>query len=53
MKNLAALLSLCLASAFAADANLDFTPLESIAVQSDARIKPLRVYADEVLEEIT
>jgi ABC-type transport system involved in cytochrome c biogenesis permease subunit len=53
MKNLAALLSLCLSSVFAADANLDFTPLESIAIQSDARIKPLRVYADEVLEEIT
>ncbi len=37
----------------AADAPLDFRPLESIAVQSDARLKPLRVYADETLEEIT
>jgi len=32
---------------------LDFTPLELIPVQSDARTKPLRVYAAEVLEEVT
>jgi len=45
-------LGACGAAGFSGDAPLDFTRLEALAVQNDARLKPLRVYVDETLEEI-